>query len=95
MAGIFLFAGDTPELVFVALAVVDLAAALVLLFPYRRHRWWAWFFVWVEVATIASAFFWADRPIGIWYGAIAVVMAIAQLLTLNEFREHRTISVRG
>jgi hypothetical protein len=72
--------------VFVLLATVDLAAALVLLFPYRRHRRWAWLFVWAEVATIASVFLWADRAIGAWYGAIAVVMATAQLLTLGEFR---------
>lgn len=86
LAGIFVYAGDTPRPVFVLLAAVDLAAALVLLFPYRRHRWWAWLVVWAEVATIASVVFWADSGIAIWYGAMAVVMATAQLLTLAEFR---------
>ncbi|WP_433019725.1 hypothetical protein [Kribbella sp. CA-294648] len=85
LAGIFLYAGDTPRLVFVSFAAVDLAATLVLLFPYRRHRQWAWLAIWAEVATIASVFFWADREIGAWYGAIAVLMATAQLLTLREF----------
>jgi hypothetical protein len=86
LVGTFFYAGDSPRLLFVLLAVVDLAATLVLLFPYRRRRLWAWLFVWVEVATIASVFFWADREIGIWYGAVAVVMALAQLLTFGEFR---------
>jgi hypothetical protein len=62
---------------------------LVLLFPYRRHRWWAWLFVWAEVATIASVFFWADRAIGAWYGAMAVAMATAQMVTLGEVRHRR------
>jgi hypothetical protein len=40
-------------------------------------------------ATIASVFFWADRAIGAWYGAMAVAMATAQMVTLGEVRHRR------
>ncbi len=56
------------------------------LVPYRRLQMWAWWAVWLEVAAVASVVAWAEPAVGLWYGAVAVMMGVAQLVTLSSFR---------
>lgn len=80
---------DEPLAVFVALAVLDAATAVVLLGPYRRLRTWAWASTWVQVVVLASTLLWTGPEVWAWYVAAAVVMAVAQCATLPAFRSAR------
>ena len=80
------FVSDRTLWLFVPFALLDLAAVVILLLPYRRLQMWAWWAVWLEVAAVASVVAWAEPAVGLWYGAVAVVMGIAQLVTLPRFR---------
>lgn len=74
-----------PAGVFVGLASVNLAAVVLLLFPYRRGRGWAWWAVWGEVAVTASVSFWTEPEVSLWYGGIAAVLTAGQLIGLRRF----------
>ena len=80
------FLTHLSPLLFIGLAIVDLATVVILCGPYRRLRRWSWWAVWVEIALLTSVVVWATPSVGIWYGALAVVMAVAQLLTRRAFR---------
>ncbi len=80
------FVSDRTLWLFVPFALLDLAAVVILFVPYRRLQMWAWWAVWLEVAAVASVVAWAEPAVGLWYGAVAVVMGIAQLVTLPRFR---------
>lgn len=85
VVGAFLRLGPSAP-VFVALASVNLAAVVLLLLPYRRGRTWAWWAVWGEVGGMASVLLWTEPQVGLWYGAIAAVLAAGQLIALPRFR---------
>lgn len=77
---------DRTLWLFVPFALLDLAAVVILLVPYRRLQIWAWWVVWLEIAAVGSVVAWAEPAVGPWYGAVAVVMGIGQLVTLPSFR---------
>lgn len=85
VVGAFLRLGP-PAVLFVALASVNLAAVVLLLLPYRQGRAWAWWAIWGEVGVTASVLFWTEPDVGVWYGAIAAVLAAGQLIGLPRFR---------
>ena len=87
LIGIVVIAASSDERqMFVGYAAMSALAVLVLVFPYRARHRWAWGAGWIPVLAIGAVFFIGGlTPIGWWYGATALVMALAQLATLREF----------
>ena len=69
--------------IFLAFGVLSL---VVLLIPYLRQERWSWWATWIPVAANALplVLFPFDEIVA-FYAAIAVVMAVAQLMTLRTF----------
>jgi hypothetical protein len=87
-AGTFLFASSTTEsLMFGGFAALQILALFVLFIPYRRNELWAWVATWVSIIPLGLVIAFGADAIGVFYLATAVVMALAQLVTLPEFRE--------
>jgi hypothetical protein len=87
VVGAFVFAGDdVGPLLFVVFALVGVVATIVLLGPYRQRRLWAWQVVSVEVVALMSLFLVTQPRVGAWYLGVGLLMAIAQLVTLREFK---------
>lgn len=87
LIGIVVIAASPDERqMFVGYAAMSAFAVLVLVFAYRDRRRWAWWASWIPVLAIGAVFFIGGlSPIGWWYGATALVMALAQLATLRDF----------
>ncbi|TDE03078.1 hypothetical protein [Jiangella asiatica] len=92
--GAFVFAGDDirPEL-FVLIALLGVVATIVLVGPYRERRLWAWWVVTAEVVALISVALITQPRVGVWYLTIGLLMAVAQLGTLREFRRDRAEQV--
>ena len=86
LVAIFLVATSPDEgRMFIAYAVVNALALLVLLFPYRVRQRWAWASIWLVVLATAVTIVYGIDTIGLIYVAVAGVMALAQLATAREF----------
>jgi hypothetical protein len=86
LVAIFLVATSADEgRMFIAYAVVNALALLVLLFGYRARQRWAWASIWLVVLATAVTIAYGIDTIGMIYGAVAGVMALAQLATAREF----------
>ena len=70
---------------FIAYAVVNAFALLVLFFAYRARQRWAWASIWLVVLATAVTIAYGADTIGLIYLAVAGVMALAQLATAREF----------
>jgi hypothetical protein len=70
---------------FIAYAVINALALLVLFFAYRVRQRWAWASIWLVVAATAVTIAYGVDTIGLIYAAAAGVMALAQLATAREF----------
>ena len=85
--GLLTFATSDDEralfAIFLAFGVLSL---VVLLIPYRRQERWSWWATWIPVAANALplVLFPFDEIVA-FYAGIAVVMAVAQLMTLRTF----------
>ena len=86
-----IFAEDNT-LAFGAFAGLNALATVVLWFGYRERKFWAWCGVWFEILSLALVAIAgdptnssADSGLQIGYGAVAAVMAVAQLGTLRSF----------
>lgn len=88
VAGTLLFANSTDEsLMFMGFAALELLALIVLFIPYRRKEMWAWGATWVSIIPVGLVFAFGTDAIGVFYVSVAAVMALAQLLTLANFRD--------
>ncbi len=86
LLGVLAFATSADErLAFTMFAGVNAYATAVLLVEYRRHRRWAWYVTWLEVAAFSTVLPLAGGGIGLGYLVVAVVAGLAQLATLPEF----------
>ena len=86
MVAIFLVATSADEgRMFIAYAVVNAFALLVLFFAYRVGQRWAWASIWLVVLATAVTIAYGIDTIGLIYVAVAGVMALAQLATAREF----------
>lgn len=81
------FVATSPDeaRMFIAYAIVNAFALLVLLFAYRKHERWAWWSIWLVVLATGITVAYGADAIGVTYLAIAGVMALAQLGTAREF----------
>ena len=70
---------------FIAYAVVNAFALLVLFFAYRAGQRWAWASIWLVVLATAVTIAYGIDTIGLIYVAVAGAMALAQLATSREF----------
>ena len=70
---------------FIAYAVVNALALLVLFFAYRAKQRWAWASIWLVVLATAVTIAYGVDTIGLIYITVAGVMALAQLATAREF----------
>ncbi len=77
---------DTDRLMFVGFAALNIYTVIVLLTPYRTREPWAWGITWVSVAVFAICPLLIPPPIGTFYLGSAIVMAVAQLAALPDFR---------
>ncbi len=86
LVAIFLVATSPDEgRMFIAYAVVNAFALLVLFFPYRARQRWAWASIWLVVLATAVTIAYGIDMIGLIYLSVAGVMALAQLATAREF----------
>lgn len=86
LVAIFLVAASPDEgRMFIANAVVNALALLVLFNAYRVRQRWAWASVWLVVLATAVTIAYGIDTIGLIYAAVAGVMALAQLATAREF----------
>jgi hypothetical protein len=86
LVAIFVVAGSADEArMFIAYAVVNAFALLVLFFAYRSRQRWAWAAIWLVVLATAITIAYGVDTIGLIYAAVAGVMALAQLATAREF----------
>ncbi|WP_163616209.1 hypothetical protein [Microbacterium sp. B35-30] len=86
LVAIFLVATSADEgRMFIAYAVVNALALLVLFFAYRVRQRWAWASIWLVVLATAVTIAYGVDTIGLIYVAVAGVMALAQLATAREF----------
>lgn len=86
LVAIFAVAASADEgRMFIAYAVVNAFALLVLFFAYRARQRWAWVSIWLAVLATAVTILYGIDTIGLIYGAVAGVMALAQLATAREF----------
>ena len=87
LVGIAVIAASSDERqMFVGYSAMSAFAVLVLVLPYRARQVWAWWASWIPVLAIGAVFFIGGlTAIGWWYGATALVMALAQLATLRDF----------
>jgi hypothetical protein len=86
LVAIFLVATSADEgRMFIAYAVVNALALLVLFFAYRAKQRWAWASIWLVVLATAVTIACGIDTIGVIYVAVAGVMALAQLATAREF----------
>jgi hypothetical protein len=86
LVAIFLVATSADEgRMFIAYAVVNALALLVLFFAYRVGQRWAWASIWLVVLATAVTIAYGIDTIGLIYLAVAGVMALAQLATAREF----------
>ena len=76
--------GNAEVFVFFSLAAINVFALAVLLTAYRRGERWAWWVTWAMVATYGMTILYAPDA-GRYYLGAAIIMAIAQLLTLPSF----------
>jgi len=60
-----------------------LYAAVVLYLPFRRGEKWAWYASWILVLGFAGVIF--NPTYGVYYFGVAMVMALALLLTRPAF----------
>jgi hypothetical protein len=65
--------------------VFHLAAAALVLIPYRRAEKWAWYLVWIFLIPMVMVFFNDPTWIGTGYLVAALAMAAGQVLTLRVF----------
>jgi hypothetical protein len=70
---------------FIAYAVVNALALLVLFFAYRARQRWAWASIWLVVLATAVTIAYGFDTIGLIYVAAAGLMALGQLATAREF----------
>lgn len=61
-----------------------LYSAVILYFPFRRGEKWAWYASWILVLGFASPIVF-ESSYGIYYFGVAIVMALALLLTRPAF----------
>ena len=86
LVAIFLVAASADEgRMFIAYAVVNALALLVLFFPYRARQRWAWASIWLVVLATAVTIAYGIDTIGLIYAAAGGLMALAQLATVREF----------
>lgn len=86
LVAIFAVAASADEgRMFVAYAVVNAFALLVLCIPYRAGQRWAWASIWLVVLATAVTIAYGADTIGLIYLAVAGAMALAQLATAREF----------
>lgn len=86
LVAIFLVATSADEgRMFIAYAVVNALALLVLFFAYRARQRWAWAAIWLAVLATAVTIAYGIDTIGLVYVTVAGVMALAQLGTAREF----------
>ena len=86
LVAIFLVATSADEgRMFIAYAVVNALALLILFFAYRARQRWAWASIWLVVLATAVTIAYGIDTIGLIYVAVAGVMALAQLATAREF----------
>lgn len=89
LSGPFLIAESDPEaLMFLALAAMNTYALVVLLTAYRHSEPWAWWLTWIMIAIYGSVILFAT-DVGRGYLGAALVMALAQFMTWQAFREPR------
>jgi hypothetical protein len=82
----FMVAATADEArMFIAYAVVNAFALVVLFIPYRARQRWAWASLWLVVLATAVTIVYGVDTIGLIYVAVAGVMALAQLATAREF----------
>ncbi len=89
---LLIFAEDNT-LAFGAFAGLNALATVVLWFGYRDKAFWAWWGVWFQVLSLALVAIGGDPTnsstdsgLQIAYGAVAGVMALAQIGTLKWFQ---------
>lgn len=70
---------------FIAYAVVNALALLVLFFAYRARQRWAWASIWLVVLATGITIAYGVDTIGLIYVTAAGLMALAQLATAREF----------
>jgi hypothetical protein len=86
LVAIFLVATSPDEgRMFIAYAVVNALALLILFFAYRARQRWAWASIWLVVLATAVTIAYGIDTIGLIYVAVAGAMALAQLATAREF----------
>jgi hypothetical protein len=86
LVALFLVATSADEgRMFIAYAVVNASALLVLWFAYRARERWAWASIWLVVLATAVTIAYGIDAIGLIYVAVGGAMALAQLATAREF----------
>lgn len=73
-----------PDTVFIAWAMFNLLAAVILSIPYRRGEKWAWYAIWFTVIPFALVIF-SNPEIGPIYLGEAALIVVGQLLTYSAF----------
>lgn len=85
--GVFYIASSTDEQqMFELFGMLHLLALVILLIPYRRREWWAWLAMWIAIVPVALVLVFVPDVLGAVYFGSAAVMAVAQFLTLPDFR---------
>lgn len=84
----FTIVDDAPFLM--SGAALSLFTSLVLYFPFRRGKKWAWFSIWIQVILFASTIFFGSPEIATKYLVAAGVMAFCLLLTGPTFFRKET-----
>lgn len=85
IAVFFVAASPDEARMFIAYAVVNALALLVLFFAYPLRQRWAWASIWLVVLATGVTIAYGIDAVGLIYIAAAGVMALAQLATAREF----------
>lgn len=84
--GVWAFASsDDEQMMFLALAALQVLSLIVLIIPYRRLERWAWWAVWLQVIAMAASLPVFRSSLGVIYVVVAALMAAGQLTTLSAF----------
>ncbi len=91
LVGMAAFAtSDDERLMFLAFAALQALSLIVLLLPYRRGEFWAWWSMWIPILAMAAPLLvFPFDALAATYGAVAGAMALAQFATLPWIRRVR------
>lgn len=76
------------DVMLIGWAAFPLYAAVILYLPFRRGEKWAWYASWILVLGFASVAL-GSAAYGVYYFGVALVMALALLMTRSAFFQQK------